>query len=496
MTAISDTFSRAQVGPFLDGYFERTLEKTGGETDISFRKHQHDKSFTSYFLTSEPEYTKVLREIEGRGGTFVGVGQAVPITYAAWQESSRAYIVDRDASVPLGFTPLFGALLLMAPTRAEFLSLALARPIPASGGVWREADLGGDDLLRVFAEIPSNDALAAAIEETMISEIGARVPVALREGTREAVHKSLGELRCFDTIWGSPVSILIKKDAEGRGGPLADEASYQRHRRLFLENRVTGVVADMAGSAMQLFARQLEVDGDEVRVVYLSNIENWLFVEANTLGVYSVLHAFYANLLELPGAAEAVVAEAIDLFHSNVEALSSYVERAIPMALPPEKSGAVAFSFALMRIRLGDLGIRHQVPYLPAYLLEHGFGGRGIAIMRAANELLEGGSMPAMTFHRRMMKKSEAYRGLSSLERQLLLRNLERAGVLGRAAVFSSVDTEPAMEEISVDPDPIQAVQLELEFGPGTPSDPTAQAFSPATLSTLSSPLTSVPPKL
>ena len=87
-------------------------------------------------LSDETDFTSAIKYIHDIGDVFIGLGTLLPITYAAWQGASHAYIVNSDPDIARIFTPLYGALLCMARDRTEFLSLLSGKPIP-DGDAWR-----------------------------------------------------------------------------------------------------------------------------------------------------------------------------------------------------------------------------------------------------------------------------------------------------------------------------------------------------------------------
>ena len=403
----------------LDGYFSRTLSTSGG-TAPSFA----GESFLSYFLTNESNYLSALKEIEGKKGAFVGVGQIMPFAYG--QEASHAYVVDSDASIPYAFTPLFGALLTAARTRAEFLSLILARPIPKYDDRFHSRAISGTELLWAFKDLRVDYSMVGRIDELLSAQISRRVPGGIREKVRNAVLLSLDRLRLLfeNGAPGTKLMNLAVTNSAGRGGLLSNEIEFGRQRALFAEGRMTGVAADLASETWKYISGMI---GDDVGLVYLSNVEDWLFEEAIRTKDFGRLYPFFENLSLLPGAANATVVSALNLTGTEISPLAEYIERSIPLELSPLEAGAIAAQFVSVRFYIaGKQPVAKESPYAPYlfYQLGEPFGKGGGEVIETARKILDGKKMPSEEFDGMMSQESEPYRAAHPATKKLFIKNL------------------------------------------------------------------------
>ncbi|HPQ82026.1 MAG TPA: hypothetical protein PLZ86_09975, partial [bacterium] len=404
MIDISEAFSSGQAAWALDGYFQRTLAASYGE------EPHFSNDFASYFLTNEDADSRLLSKIEGKKGAFVGVGQVLPFAFG--RDATHAYVVDRDASIPYAFTPLFGAMLTAAQSRAEFLSLLLAKRIPNGDIDATDPALTGHQLLWAFRNARPDPTLGEKLDGILVDAISRRLPWGIREGAGKSSRLILEMFRSLYSA-GYPHKSLLNlavSDGKGHDGLLSSEMEFLRQRALFADGRMTGFAADLAGAPWRRFLSRMEED---VGIVYLSNIESWIFEEAMRTNRYSPIHSLFDNLSALPGADEALVISTLNLMHPEVSPLVDYIARAIPPGLSPEEAGAIAASFVSVRVFIGEMSIpaddSEYAPYLQNWLGKP-FGEGGKEIIEAAREVLGGKRMPTDAFEAELKVKSEGYR--------------------------------------------------------------------------------------
>jgi len=341
------------LAPALDGYFERT------------NRFVHETSYSASidgdtFLTNEEDYPAALGAIADRGGAYVGVGELMSFTYPAWQGAHHAYAVDRNRDIPLGFVPMYGALLAMAQNRLEFLSLVSGRPIPQD---LRSSPPEGTDYeeLIAIAGLYEHDAeFFDIVTAGLTTAIASRLPEGARRSTDHAVRtwmkrfrndlafpkpKLMSEGDWLSYFWnsGARLKLLGLADGQGRGGTLASEEAFQRERELFLEGRITGVAASLGRGGFELV--RAAMGEDEASVVYLSNVEHMHhqnLINGSEPGLEEKLLNFYAGLNDLPGAAESLLISADGRRPTVVSDLMESADAVYPIGMRAGE-GALAF---------------------------------------------------------------------------------------------------------------------------------------------------------
>ena len=228
-----------------------------------------------------------LQQTLGPVSAYVGVGPDQNFTYIAGLRPRIAFIVDiRRGNLLLHL--MYKALIEMAPTREEFLSLLFSRPAPPRNAVNDSADA----LLSAFADVEKD-------------------PVAF-ERTRAQIHSHLQQTHHFtlsrsdltgiDYVFGafyregpelrysfgrgsafqpfpSYRDLMTADDGQGKQRSyLASEELYQALRDMEQRNLIIPLVGDFAGpKALRSVARYLDLHHATVSLFYTSNVEQYLF---------------------------------------------------------------------------------------------------------------------------------------------------------------------------------------------------------------------------
>src|SRR5215472_5917526 len=109
------------------------------------------------FTSNETSYLHIvdkLRELGVTGGAYLGVGPEQNFTYIAKIRPRIAFIVDIRRQT-LVQQLMYKSIFHLAPTRAEFLSLLLSRPLPKTDEPARNASAA--DLVGFFRHIAADD---------------------------------------------------------------------------------------------------------------------------------------------------------------------------------------------------------------------------------------------------------------------------------------------------------------------------------------------------
>jgi hypothetical protein len=109
------------------------------------------------FTSNESSYLTVvdkLRQLGATGGAYIGVGPEQNFTYIAKIRPRIAFIVDIRRQAIIQHL-MYKAIFHLAPTRAQFLSLLLNRPLPKEKAPAPDAPIS--ELMALFSGVASDD---------------------------------------------------------------------------------------------------------------------------------------------------------------------------------------------------------------------------------------------------------------------------------------------------------------------------------------------------
>lgn len=188
-----------------------------------------------YLASNERDLGLIEADVRDRGGVLVAVGADPGYVLAAWADASALILVDLDPAIP-ELHRIYAAFFAEAAAPADFLRL------------WSAAGTAEADAL--LAAIAAGDDDAAA----------------LRELFAEAQPKIARHL----------ADLGKRMAAAGVPWLLDDDALYQRTRALVLAGKVIALRGDFTrGGVVRLLGERLREHGQEVGLLYLSNIEQY-----------------------------------------------------------------------------------------------------------------------------------------------------------------------------------------------------------------------------
>ncbi|HZS06725.1 MAG TPA: hypothetical protein VFD58_17940 [Blastocatellia bacterium] len=259
------------------------------------------------FTSNETAYLHVvdkLRELGATGGAYVGVGPEQNFTYIAKVRPRIAFIVDIRRQAIIQHL-MYKAVFHLSPTRAQFLSRLLSRPVPKEKAPAPDAPVA--ELLSYFSQAPADDqtfaANLAAIRKTIQEDF--QFPLSERDQTSlEYVCKSFRNdgLDISYRMEGArggyfPTlkDLIAQTDLNGKTGNfLASADDYNFVRELHRKNLIIPVVGDFGGKkALAAVGDYLRKNGLTVTAFYTSNVEQYLF-EGGSFA------AFAENVRKLP----------------------------------------------------------------------------------------------------------------------------------------------------------------------------------------------------
>ncbi|HYE75849.1 MAG TPA: hypothetical protein VEF04_21070 [Blastocatellia bacterium] len=277
------------------------------------------------FTSNETSYLTVidkLRQLGATGGAYIGVGPEQNFTYIAKVRPRIAFIVDIRRQAIIQHL-MYKAIFHLAPTRGEFLSLLLSRPLSATQAGQKEKtkipvpDASINDLLAFFSSVAADDKAYAsnltAIKKAIREDF--KFPLSeTDEKTLEYVYDSFrtdgleigfrlsgqrnGGFGGFGGGFGrfpSFKELLAQTDLNGKqSGFLASVEDYDFLRSLHRKNLIIPVVGDFAGSkALAAVGDYLRKNNYTVTAFYTSNVEMVLFRSG-------IFEGFARNVKKLP----------------------------------------------------------------------------------------------------------------------------------------------------------------------------------------------------
>ncbi len=269
--------------------------------------------FSDNFTSNEDSYLTVvdkMKELGATGGAYIGVGPEQNFTYIARVRPRIAFIVDIRRQAMIQHL-MYKAIFQLSPTRAEFLSRLLSRPMKGKIPGPKDAI---NDIVAFFSGIPSDRQAFTANLETIRRTIRQDCKFPLSKDDQEMLEYVYRNFYSrgfdigfdFDGMMGPRFGrlpnlreILLQKDLKGRPGNfLATVEDYDFVRDMQRRNMIIPVVGDFGGKkALASIGDYLRKKGYVVSVFYASNVEIVL-LEWQADG--DLFGSFVGNIRKLP----------------------------------------------------------------------------------------------------------------------------------------------------------------------------------------------------
>jgi len=404
-------------------------------------------------LSDENDFISAIETIHDLGDAFIGVGTLLPFIYAAWQNASHAYVANPHLDVARIFVPLYGALLCIGRNRIEFLSALSGRPIPEGDEWFPKGEVTPAELCMAVSALPKDHSFESVISTTIGISIASRSPKGWAERARELVDNWFTQLRWTFNKGApeidsqeNPLWPLIQSDSKGRGGPLVSEESYQRHRRLFLQGRVTGVGSGVDDFGISTVSDDMADEGLRPRVVYLSNVEDVLFQDlalnvkpaSNQLDVSARLTVLYSDLFSLDPEGGALLISAKHLYPTTVDDVHEYTRAAYATNTPFPKRDEAYKSMYFFRLAAARAKRFIKVQQksslyarLDSLINDADMDQRMQNILIQTKSIFHGSPIDFSYLKRSLMKESHEFRELlSDSEKEIFLHNMVLLGIV------------------------------------------------------------------
>ncbi len=306
----------------------RQVREPEGLPPAEFTRLIHDLSeaggyFPSdNFTSNESSYLTVvdkLQQLDATGGAYIGVGPEQNFTYIAKIRPRIAFIVDIRRQAMIQHL-MYKAIFHLSPTRAQFLSLLLSKPLPRLKAPASGATV--NDLLTFFSNTAADDktyagnlaAIRRVIQEDFQFHLS-ETDLANLEYVYKSFRKDGLEIRFHMTgrrAGGSGFGVtgfggggfgpfpslgqlFAQTDLDGdQGSFVASTEDYLFVRELHRKNLIIPVVGDFAGKkTLAAVGDYLRKNGYMVTAFYTSNVEMILFRD-------DLFTAFAGNVRKLP----------------------------------------------------------------------------------------------------------------------------------------------------------------------------------------------------
>lgn len=280
----------------------REFSEEGGE----FHSDNLISNETSYLHIADK-----LKQMHTPGGAYIGVGPEQNFTYIAKTRPRLVFIIDLRRLAVMQHL-LYKAIFHLSPTRGEFLSHLLSRPLVKGKAPAANASI--NELVQYFSAMPADDKLYAANLAQIRQMIAKDFQVQFIEQEQEGLEYVLRNFKedglsiayqlrnSFRGMYfPSLKEILTATDLTGKqGGFLTNDDDYLFVRGLQLKNLIIPVTGNFAGAkafpAVSDYLRKYKLT---VNTIYTSNVEQYLFD-------YEVFAPFVANIKKLPLAEQSI----------------------------------------------------------------------------------------------------------------------------------------------------------------------------------------------
>jgi hypothetical protein len=259
------------------------------------------------FTSNENEIGRLFPRVAALGspgGVYLGVGPEQNLTYIAALRPAMAFVLDirRQAAIQ---HLIFKAVFELSKDRADFISMLFAKPKPS--GIDSKAPI--QQVWEAFDKVPTDRALTEKNHTAIVDRLKGH-----------GFNLTEGESSQLDLVLDAFVQygpgITTNSGNRGRGGGnsasfedltgwsfdesgqpqsfLSTDENYQFLKTLQEKNLVIPVTGDFGGpKALRAIGTYLHEHNGIVRAFYVSNVEQYLFMDGKSL-------EFYANVATLP----------------------------------------------------------------------------------------------------------------------------------------------------------------------------------------------------
>ncbi len=266
-----------------------------------------------------------LRDTGVRGGVYLGVGPEQNLTYIAAIRPSMAFVVDIRRQAVMQHL-MFKAAFEMSKDRADFISLLFSIPKP----VGLEPNASIQEIWNKFLTLKSDRTLAVNNHALIVDRLTKIHQFTFTADESDKLEKILNAFVTYGPSittqsgggggGGRGANALTFADLTGwsvdaQGVPqsfLSSDENFQAVKSLEDKNLLIPVSGDFGGSkALRAIGTYLKDRGATVSAFYVSNVEQYLFMDGKQ-------SAFYENVAALPLSDTSVFIRPYSLRNSGV----------------------------------------------------------------------------------------------------------------------------------------------------------------------------------
>jgi hypothetical protein len=263
---------------------------------------------TDNYTSNEPEIGRLftmLREAGVKGGVYLGVGPEQNLTYIAAVRPAMAFVVDIRRQAVMQHL-MYKAIFELGADRADFIALLFSKKRPE--GLTAASPI--QQIWNAFQPVETDTALAARTYARLVELLVRTHNFAFTDeesGMLSSVFQAFtayGPAISTRGPAGGPVggnrstfADLTGWSLDDSGEPqsfLSTDEHYQIVKALHARNLIVPVSGDFGGTkALRAIGAYLHKQGGTVSAYYLSNVEQYLFMDGKA-------QAFYANVATMP----------------------------------------------------------------------------------------------------------------------------------------------------------------------------------------------------
>jgi hypothetical protein len=294
-----DTAQKGQPEKLSSSEFSKLINEISEEGGY-FRSDNFTSNETSYL-----HVVSRLSQLGASGGAYVGVGPEQNFTYIAKVRPRIAFIIDIRRQAMIQHL-MFKAIFHMAPTRVQYLSVLLSKPLPKEKVPGADAPTA--DIVSFIHELPRDDKFSETNLAAIRKAIREDFNVQLTDSDQASLDYVFKSFRAEGLDIAYRVEgmrgggwfptfreLILQPDQFGKPGNfLASREDYEYVREMHRRNMIIPVVGDFAGKkALAAIGDYLKKNNFTLSAFYVSNVEQYLFQGG-------VFPAFVDNVRRLP----------------------------------------------------------------------------------------------------------------------------------------------------------------------------------------------------
>ncbi len=255
-------------------YFD-FLEKISGTVDLGVRQDVFNiLQMKNWFGTNETDWVKAIFSMRSRDGVYIGTGfGGQNLSMFCHGNFDLAVIVDMNPFVAEVYMPIRAALIKIANSRAEFLSLFAGIKLEEKEiSQFKDASL--EKIISIIFEKMEN---AGEKRSDVLKEMWSSLEDQFPQGTKEHAKKFWDYY--FAKSKNSRYILRKMRDAMNQGGSwLSSEQNFHKIKQMSDQGKILGVVGNFLDSnVMTRLGSYLNAQELEAATVYISNIREWFY---------------------------------------------------------------------------------------------------------------------------------------------------------------------------------------------------------------------------